>query len=73
MDKSLQTEIRPMIPNDDLIVLDMYCTATGKSRQEVVRELILVWSIKKRHEATLICRGAGINPNTSDNRRINDV
>ena len=72
MDRSLQAEIRAMIPKSDLIIMDMYCAATGTCRNELVIALILDWSQKKSHEATLICRGARINPQATDLERNDD-
>jgi uracil phosphoribosyltransferase len=53
----------------DLAVLDGYCSATGKSRTEVIRQLINEWSSEQVHVATLICRVAGINPHQSESDR----
>jgi len=57
-----QSEIRFELPRDELAVLDGFVQATGKSRGEVMRELLREWSDQKKHEAILICRTAGINP-----------
>lgn len=57
-----QTEIRFELHRDEVAVLDGFVQATGKSRGEVLRELLREWSDQKRHEAILICRTAGINP-----------
>ena len=55
-----QSEIRFELPRDELAVLDGFVQATGKSRGEVMRELLREWSDQKKHEAILICRTAGI-------------
>ncbi len=55
-------EIRVEVPNDELSVLDGYCSATGETRTEVIRELLSAWSERKLHEATVILRVAGRNP-----------
>ena len=61
-------EIRFEVPNDDddLQVLDAYCSATGESRTNIMRGLLKTWSTNKLHEATLIMRVTGRNPNRSD-------
>lgn len=56
------TEIRFECDADEVSVLDGYCQATGKSRGEVMRQLLAVWSGEQLHVATLICRTAGVNP-----------
>ena len=56
------TEIRFELDADETSVLDGYCQATGKSRGEVMRGLLRDWSADRLHEATLICRVAGVNP-----------
>ena len=62
-------ELRLDMPREDLAVLDGYCTATGRSRADVVRELLGKWSSDKAHEAMLICRVAGINPHEAEEGR----
>lgn len=59
-------EIRVEIPNDELAVLDGYCSATSESRTDVIRELLAAWSEKKFHEATVIMRVAGRHPILSE-------
>ena len=59
-------EIRFELPAADVSVLDGYCSATGKSRTDIMRAILKDWSEKKLHEATLICRVAGVNPVSSD-------
>lgn len=61
-----KTELRVEVDADELGVLDGYVQATGKSRTDVVRQLLREWSDKKLHEATLICRVAGVNPQSPD-------
>jgi hypothetical protein len=65
----MSTEVRFEMDKDTLAVLDGYCQATGKSRVDVMRSLLADWSEKKRHEAILICRVAGINPGEPESRR----
>lgn len=62
-------EIRVEIPNDELAVLDGYCSATSESRTDVIRELLAEWSERKFHEATVILRVAGRNPVLSESGR----
>lgn len=62
-------EIRVEIPNDELAVLDGYCSATSESRTDVIRELLVGWSERKFHEATVILRVAGRNPVLSESGR----
>ena len=61
-------EVRFEVPNDDddLQVLDAFCSATGESRTTVMRNLLKVWSTNKLKEATLILRVTGRNPNRSE-------
>jgi len=62
-------ELRVEIPNDELSVIDGYCSATGECRTDVIRELLSMWSKKKLHEATVILRVAGGNPTVSESDR----
>lgn len=55
-------EIRVEVPNDELAVLDGYCSATSASRTDIIRGLLREWSDRKFHEATVIMRVAGRNP-----------
>jgi len=55
-------ELRLEVPKTDLAVLDGYCSATGKSRAEVIRTLLASWSHDKLHESMVVCRVAGVNP-----------
>lgn len=66
-----KTELRIEIDMDALRILDGYVNATGKSRTDVVRSLILEWTERKLHEAIVICRVAGVNPASpeADRRR----
>lgn len=64
-----KTEIRFEVPSQDLATVDGYCNATGKSRTDVLRLMVAEWTEKKRHEATVICRVAGINPFASESNR----
>ena len=48
-------EVRFDIPASDLAVLDGYCNATGKSRADFIRSLVIDWASGKLHEAIVIC------------------
>lgn len=65
-------EVRVEIPNDELAVLDGYCSATSESRTDVIRDLLADWSKRKFHEATVILRVAGANPVGSECDRSQD-
>ena len=62
-------EIRTDIPSDELLVLDGYCTATGKNRTDIVRMLLANWTKEKLHESIVVCRMARINPLAADTDR----
>jgi ribosomal protein L37E len=62
-------EIRWEANHDELAVLDGYCSANGIDRSKVIRTLLKEWSDKKKHEATVICRVAGINPTAPEGER----
>ncbi|NVO06457.1 MAG: hypothetical protein HXX19_11250 [Rhodoferax sp.] len=66
------TEIRMELPGHECAVLDGYVQATGKSRTQVMRDILRMWSDAKLHEATLILRVAGRNPGGPEAGR-NDV
>ena len=55
-------EIRWEASQDEVAVLDGYCSANGIDRSKVMRNLLKEWSDKKLHEATMILRVAGRNP-----------
>jgi hypothetical protein len=57
-----RTELRVEIPTEDMAVIDGYCSGTGKSRTDVIREVLAEWSQRQLHVATVICRVAGRNP-----------
>ena len=62
-------ELRVEVPNDELAVLDGYCSATSESRTDVIRSLLAQWSNRKLHEATVILRVAGRTPTPSESGR----
>lgn len=65
-------EVRVEVPNEDLSVLDGYCSATGKSRTDVIKSLLSDWSQRKLHEATIVLRVAGRNPVAPESDRRRD-
>jgi len=62
-------EIRVEVPNEELAVLDGYCSATSANRTDILRGLLKEWSDRKFHEATIILRVAGRNPTVSESDR----
>lgn len=62
-------EIRWEASTEETAILDGYCSANGIDRSKVMRNLLREWSDKKKHEATVICRVAGINPTTPESAR----
>lgn len=55
-------EVRFEAKAETIAVLDGFCSATGKCRTEFINTLLTEWAEKKLHEATVICRVAGVNP-----------
>lgn len=55
-------EIRFEAKAEVVSVIDGYCSATGKCRTGFINDLLEAWAKDKLHEATLICRVAGVNP-----------
>lgn len=66
---SNKTEIRFEVDPHEVSVVDGLCNATGRSRTDVFREMLREWSSKKLHEASVICRVAGVNPMQPDTHR----
>lgn len=62
-------EIRCEVPNEAVAVLDGFCQATGKSRSDVIRQLLSEWSETKLRESILVCRVAGVNPTAPERNR----
>lgn len=62
-------EVRFEAKAETVAVLDAYCSAAGKCRTQFINDLLESWVCKKLHEATLICRVAGVNPTSSDSNR----
>jgi hypothetical protein len=62
-------ELRVDIPADELQILDGYCMATGKSRLDLVRDLIKKFTDDQLHVAMMVCRVARINPLESERDR----
>lgn len=55
-------EVRFEDKAETVAVLDAYCSAAGKCRTAFINDLLESWACKKLHEATVICRVAGVNP-----------
>ena len=55
-------ELRLDISDELMAVIDGVAQASGKSRKEVVTEVMTPWAQQKILEAKIICRIAGINP-----------
>lgn len=52
-------EIRFEAAADDVAILDGFCSATGRCRTEVIKEILNQWSVLKLREAETILRVAG--------------
>lgn len=52
------TELRLELPAHEVAVLDGYTQATGKTRTQVIRDILRMWSDAKLHEAEMIMRVA---------------
>lgn len=59
-----RTEISFECTAAETAVLDGYCHAKNIKRTVVMRQLLREWSEMKLHEATIVCRVAGIKPET---------
>ena len=57
-----ETEVRFECLKSEAVVLDAYVSGSGRSKKEVMREMLALWSEKKKHEWTVGCRITGINP-----------
>jgi hypothetical protein len=62
-------EIRIEVPDDEVKVLDGYCSGTGKGRTDVIRSILRDWSAGKLHESIMVCRVAGVTPTVSESDR----
>ena len=62
-------EIRFDAKSETVAVIDGFCSATGKCRTSFINDLLEQWAKEKLHEATLVCRVAGINPTTGESER----
>ena len=56
------TELRVQLPAEEVSVLDGYCAGTGQDRTKVLRQILREWSDAKHHEAIMVVRVAGRNP-----------
>lgn len=52
-------EIRFEAATEDVAILDGFCSATGRCRTEVIKEILNQWSAVKLREAETILRVAG--------------
>ncbi len=59
-------EIRIELPDDEVRVLDGFCSGTGKGRTDVIRSILRDWSAAELNKAMMICRVSGINPMASE-------
>lgn len=64
-----KTEVRFEVEVEELSVIDGYCSATDKSRTEIIKTILSEWSEKKLHESILVCRVAGVNPTDTETHR----
>lgn len=64
-----KTDLRIEVPADSLAVVDGFCQATGRHRNEVVAQIIADWSEARLHESMVICRMVRVNPLASDAAR----
>lgn len=64
-----RSELRVEVPREELAVLDGYCSATGRDRSDLVRQVLREWSDKQLHIATIVVRVAGGNPPQSEGNR----
>lgn len=64
-------EIRFEAKQETVAVLDGFCSASGKCRTEFINQLLDEWAKSKLHEATIICRVAGVNPTELELNRRN--
>ena len=62
-------EVRFEAKESTVAVLDGYCSATGKCRTAFINQLLEDWAMQKLHEASVVCRVAGINPIASETPR----
>lgn len=63
------SELRVELPETTVAVLDGHCSATGKCRTELTKEILGAWAAQKLHESTVICRVAGVNPMAAERER----
>lgn len=62
-------EVRFEANTETVAVLDGYCSAKGQCRTALINSILEQWASEKLHEATVICRVAGINPMAADTNR----
>lgn len=66
MDGAEQVELRQMMPRAVADVLDAVSLARGLTRTDLVNQILVEYTDKRVHEATLICRLSRGNPCASD-------
>lgn len=70
---SKDSEVRIEIGSADdlrnLAILDGYCRVNHTNRTEVFRGWLREFAENKLHEATVICRAAGVNPAAPESHR----
>jgi hypothetical protein len=64
-----KTDLRIEVPSEALAVVDGYCQASGRHRNEVVAEILARWSDARLHESMVICRMVRVNPLAPDAAR----
>ena len=62
-------EIRFEVPDDEVAVLDGFCSGTGKGRTDVMRSILRDWSASELHKSIMVCRVAGVTPTASESDR----
>lgn len=62
-------EIRFEADQETVAVIDGFCSANGKCRTGFINDLLKAWAADKLHEASVICRVAGINPMAAESER----
>ena len=62
-------EVRFEAKAETVAVLDGYCSATGKCNTSFINQLLDDLAASKLHEATIVCRVAGVNATESEDHR----
>ncbi len=56
-----KVELRTEVDPSEVITLEAMVKATGKSRSDLIREILAEWSVRKEREATFVCRMHRVN------------